>query len=268
MTESIEKVTDRTNFCEQIVSQLKHKVEELKAKEDRNDEFMRDLLKRAEALEFEKVRVDDYSSASQKIWAKFNEIDTVYRENHTHYIQIENYLDKYLPLKVQKATGKTLLELFGDRPGFEERYGRLEERFLKEANHRILLDEGQPEVMRLMEREFVQFMMGALTLKDQKKVSNKHRSTVAVDTKTLGPLVSNVLNDSNDDGGIPIVLKETPGEFDYTSLSDYLRNDKTARLLPDLDYRKVVLDRKKQFESFCKLYSALTSDDDLHKLKE
>jgi|TARA_B110000285_G_C14762819_1_gene440310 hypothetical protein len=39
------------------------------------------------------------------------------KENHIHYVQIENFVEKYLPLKQQKAIGKTILSLFEGKSG-------------------------------------------------------------------------------------------------------------------------------------------------------
>lgn len=147
--------TERVDYCVRNTDELRYKVKELQEKEDRNDDFMQDLLKRAEVLENQKVEQDVYRVEHEKIWRKFKELDTLNSENNVHYIQIENYLDKYLPIKQQKAIGRTLIQMFENSKGFIEKYADYEEKFLKEANRRILMDNGQPEVMRIMEREFV-----------------------------------------------------------------------------------------------------------------
>lgn len=50
------------------------------------------------------------------------------------------------------------MDLLGSKPGVKEKYGLYEERFLRDANKRILLDDGQPEVMQMMSREFIQML--------------------------------------------------------------------------------------------------------------
>jgi len=60
-----------------------------------------------------------------------------------------------MPIKQQKAIGKTLVAMFEEKKGFNEKYAEYEERYLKEANRRILLDNGQPDVMKVMQNEFL-----------------------------------------------------------------------------------------------------------------
>ena len=57
-------------------------------------------------------------------------------------MQIENYLDKYLRLKVQQQIGKSIASAFENKKSILERYKQYEEGFLKEANKAILADEG------------------------------------------------------------------------------------------------------------------------------
>jgi hypothetical protein len=60
---------------------------------------MRDLLQKTEHLNLFKVNEDLYLKNQNEIWAKLKDFDALNKENHCHYIQIENYIDKYLPLK-------------------------------------------------------------------------------------------------------------------------------------------------------------------------
>ena len=60
---------------------------------------------------------------------------------------MENYLEKYLPMKIQKAIGKNIKAIFEERKGVVEKYLSYEDSFLREANKIILSDNGQPNVL-------------------------------------------------------------------------------------------------------------------------
>lgn len=92
-------VQNQTDSCGTSVVALTNLVNELQSKENRNDEFMRDLLTKTEHLENFKVNNEEYIEGQDNIWQKFKVTDKYNKENHVHYVQIENYLDKYLPLK-------------------------------------------------------------------------------------------------------------------------------------------------------------------------
>ena len=49
--DEMNKTTEKTNICDKNMQAVTHLVNELQAKEDRNDGFMQDLLQRAEKLE-------------------------------------------------------------------------------------------------------------------------------------------------------------------------------------------------------------------------
>lgn len=55
------------------------------------------------------------------------------------------------------------------------------------------------------------------------------------------------------------------GEYDYKSLDEFLKDEETAKLMPDLDFKKVKLNKRQQFLSFCKIYSVFTPDSELMK---
>ena len=94
---------------------------------------MKEILEKTERLESFKVDCEEYQTDQQAIWDKFKASDSFNKENHVHYLQIENYLDKYQPLKTQKQIGKTIVEMFGAKPGVKEKYQNLEDRFLPQV---------------------------------------------------------------------------------------------------------------------------------------
>ena len=47
-----------------------------------------------------KVDEDNYQEKIEEIMERLDDIDKNNRENNIHYSQIENYLEKYHPLKV------------------------------------------------------------------------------------------------------------------------------------------------------------------------
>jgi hypothetical protein len=55
---------------------------------------------------------------------------------------VENYIEKYLPIKIQKAIGKNIRAVFEGKQYITEKYLAFEENFLKECNKTILLDDG------------------------------------------------------------------------------------------------------------------------------
>lgn len=134
---------DRTALdCENKVKTYTLMVNELQASEDRNDEFMKKLLGKAESLELHKVDRKAYKEDQQGLLNRLEQFDRYNKENHVHYVQIENYLDKYLRLKVQQQIGKSIASAFENKKSILERYKQYEEGFLKEANKAILADEG------------------------------------------------------------------------------------------------------------------------------
>jgi hypothetical protein len=93
-------------------------------------------------LKINKLDIERYELDYSRFEGRLNDFDKFHRENHVHYIQVENYLEKYLPMKIQKAIGKNIKAIFEDRKGVVEKYLSFEENFLKEANKTILLDDG------------------------------------------------------------------------------------------------------------------------------
>lgn len=90
------------NTTEKNESQLKQLnlgLNELISKKDLNDIFMKDLLSKYEKLESFKLNQDQYDKQMELIKDNFERLDRYNKENHTHYIQMENYIEKYLPLK-------------------------------------------------------------------------------------------------------------------------------------------------------------------------
>ena len=58
--ESMDKVQRTADECTSKVSSLEHIVGELRAREDRNDEFMKSLLQKSENMELCKVETQRY----------------------------------------------------------------------------------------------------------------------------------------------------------------------------------------------------------------
>lgn len=205
---------------------------------------------------------------------RLEKFDRYNKENHVHYVQIENYLDKFLRLKVQHQIGKSLAGAFENKRSVLERYRAYEEGFLKEANKAILGDDGQPEVMESMHRDFLKMLQGALTIKEGELVSQRDRAAAGNEDK-LGPGYAEKLR-----------ARTSAGQDIYISLKDYvvrhfeaeaedvgadgasgLRTDSqrhgagagrpAGKLLPDIDFDRVVLDKQRQFDEFLKMWSAL-----------
>ena len=61
---------------------------------------MQELLQKAEKLELFKLNLSRYENDQQRLKDKLEAFDKYNKENHIHYIQVENYLDKYLPMTV------------------------------------------------------------------------------------------------------------------------------------------------------------------------
>jgi chromosome segregation ATPase len=57
----MKNVQRQADDCESNFKQLTNLVNELQSKENRNDDFMRDLLQKAEKLESFKVELDEYN---------------------------------------------------------------------------------------------------------------------------------------------------------------------------------------------------------------
>jgi len=115
--ESMDKVQRTADECASKVSGLAHVVGELRAREDRNDEFMTSLLQKSENMELCKVDAGRYDDDLEALYKRFTAMENYNKENHIHYVQIENFVEKYLPLKQQKAIGKTILSLFEGKAG-------------------------------------------------------------------------------------------------------------------------------------------------------
>ena len=103
---------------------------ELRTQETRNDEFMRTLLEKTEHLELFKVDSKAYEAFKESNDERCSNIEMEQKDNHIHYIQIENYLEKYLPLSQQKAIGKSIMALFGGKSQFEDKYRDFESKVL------------------------------------------------------------------------------------------------------------------------------------------
>lgn len=71
--------------------------------------------------------------------------------------------------------------------------------------------------------------------------------------------MNDLLNNPQEEKLISIEENEN-GDYDYTCLEDYLRSEETAKLLPDLDFTKVRLNKRQQFLNFCKIYSVLNPE--------
>lgn len=152
------KVHEIANECDDKVRTYSQVVSELQTSEDRNDAFMKQLLSKAESLELFKVDKKVYQDEKQGLLDRLDKFDRYNKENHVHYIQIENYLDKFLRLKVQQQIGRSLAAAFDSKRSTLEKYRTYEENFLKEANKAILSDDGQPDVMESMHRDFLRML--------------------------------------------------------------------------------------------------------------
>lgn len=86
---------EQTKIFTQIVNRLQDS-------EDRNDKFLQELLLKCEKMEVTKLDCDQYHKDVAALNKRLSDYDKNTRENHTHYIQVENYIEKFLPLKIQK----------------------------------------------------------------------------------------------------------------------------------------------------------------------
>ena len=86
-------------------------------------------------------------------------------------------MEKFLPLKIQKQIGKNILAIFDGKKSVINNYHTYEDNFLKEANRVILIDDGQPQLMQTISKEFIQILQGAMILihEDPKKSSVTNR---------------------------------------------------------------------------------------------
>ena len=75
-----------TNNCDGQLNILQQIVKDLQASEDRNDNFMKELLERAVNLEVSKVSLSKYQNDKAKLEARLNAFDRYNKENHTHYV--------------------------------------------------------------------------------------------------------------------------------------------------------------------------------------
>ena len=116
------------------------------------------MMAKVENLELFKVDKKVYKEEQQGLLDRLDKFDRYNKENHVHYIQIENFLDKFMRLKVQQQIGKSLAGTFENKRSILEKYRTYEEGFLKEANKAILNDDGQPDVMQSMHRDFLRML--------------------------------------------------------------------------------------------------------------
>jgi len=56
------------------------------------------------------------------------------------------------------------------------------------------------------------------------------------------------------------MVTNTKGEELYVSLADYVKEQRSSKLIPDLDLDQVKLNRKLQLAEFIKMYSALVEE--------
>lgn len=196
--------------CDDKVKVYTQIVNELQASENRNDEFMRILLERSEKLDLMKLNEKEYHLDMKNIESRLDAFDRYNKENHTHYIQVENFMEKFLPLKIQKQIGKNFMAVFGGKKSTLEKYRDYEEQFLKESNKIILADEGQPTLLGNVHKEFLSLLSGALVV----NVTDRNEK-VSARGKARASDTSVVPTDR-------IVAKDTNGEDVYISLRDYI----------------------------------------------
>ena len=97
--DDVKFVSTRNDEQTKIFTQI---VQRLQDSEDRNDKFLQDLLMKSERMEVTKLDVASYGKDCDLLNKRLDDYDKNSRENHTHYIQVENYIEKFLPLKIQK----------------------------------------------------------------------------------------------------------------------------------------------------------------------
>jgi len=93
-----------------------------------------------------------------------------------------------------------------------EKYRSYEEGFLKEANKAILNDDGQPDVMQSMHRDFLRMLQGALTIKDGELVQQQPEH---------GQDEGRGSREGTDDGA-RIKAQTSSGKEVFISLKDYV----------------------------------------------
>ena len=130
------------------------------------------------------------------------------------------------------------MDVFGSKPQVRQSYAAYEERFLREANKKILQDDGLPEIMKVMSREFIEMIQGCLTIK--------------------GDVVPPSDGDVND-----YMRVMHQGEDVTVSLKDYCRQIHSSKIMPDLDLDKVMISKKNLLNEFTNMYSVFVEEIDL-----
>ena len=211
----------------------------LQDSEDRNDKFLQELLLRSEKLEVNKVNVESYDADTAKLNKRLAQYDKDTRENHTHYIQVENYVEKFLPLKIQKQIGKNLLIVLGQKKSLFDKYKEYEQSFLRVQNQVILQDEGIPSIMKDLQKEFFHMLQGALQMKVPPEMG--------ANTVNLGRSNLNEEKKGSKDGS-SAHEEEKVGAFTeegkpiMISLKDYLLEPYGAgQMMPELDDEKPII---------------------------
>ena len=71
----------------------------MQEREDRNDSHMQSILDKTHNMQLNKIEASKYSEDWESLDKRFIDMENYNKENHIHYIQIENFVEKYLPIK-------------------------------------------------------------------------------------------------------------------------------------------------------------------------
>lgn len=154
-------------------------------------------------------------------------------------------MDKYLPLKIQKSIGKNIQAIFEGKATILEKYYGYEDAFLKEANKGILADNGQPDVMNQMNKDFVRTLQNALVIKDYDPLSKRSSSQMDMEDHIVSGS-QKVSKEKTSDKNV--VARDKDGVDVYINLFDFIKDEMkitdregdqingSTKLYPDFDF--------------------------------
>ena len=96
----MDEVKRTCNDNDDQVKMYSHIVKQLQESENRNDDFIKKLLSDIENLGHTKLGNDEYQKDAKVLDMKFDSMDNAIKHNHNYLTQMENFIEKFLPIKV------------------------------------------------------------------------------------------------------------------------------------------------------------------------
>eukprot|EP00347_Sterkiella_histriomuscorum_P012247 403369325 len=158
-----------------MVDMHESKIKKLEGLEEVCEKQINQLIEQTSLLEKNKLEIQQHQEDAMTIWESITKLNHSTEMYKIHFNRVENFIDKYQPVKIQNQISKSILSMFSKRDAKMARYREFETNFFRNQNEVIFADNGNPDILSQMKEIYVKVQMDPFYLEAQKEVEKQKR---------------------------------------------------------------------------------------------